>query len=178
MRFAHTLEVPVALWSARRGRHGFTLLELMIVVSLIAIIVSIALPNIMRSRMNANESSAIGSMRTIATGQFGFKAAGFVDANNNGDSDYGTLVQLADPTGDGSTPGFIDEVLASGAKLGYSYQMNVTLGGSDTAATFECVAAPLASGRSGYQQFFVDDSGVIRFTADGNTPTVNSLPVN
>lgn len=159
-------------------RRGFTLIELMIVVALIAIIVSIAIPNLLRSRMASNESAAAGAIRTISTGQIGFKEAAFADANGDGDGDYGTLAQLADPDGGGLTPGFIDGVLGSGHKLGYTFTVNVTPGGPAQAASYTCIAVPIAPGRTGYQQFFVDDSGVIRFTGDGTAVSAASTPLN
>ncbi len=76
----------------KANKRGFTLIELMIVVAVIAIIAAIAIPNLLRSRMSANEASAAGSMRTLSTAEASFQAAGFVDSDGNGEGDYGTLV--------------------------------------------------------------------------------------
>ncbi|GEM_PF-2172656 len=70
---------------------GFTLIELMIVVAIIAIIAAIAIPNLLRSRMSANEANAAGAMRIISTGEVGFQTAGFVDADADGVGDYGAV---------------------------------------------------------------------------------------
>ena len=157
---------------------GFTLIELMIVVAIIAIIAAIAIPNLLRSRMSANEASAAGAMRTIATGEVMFQTAGFVDSDGDGQGDYGTLVQLGDPDGSGATPPFIDSVLAAGSKQGYNFTTTVTAGSATTTPAYTCTAVPAAAGRTGYRQFFVDESGVIRFTADGTAASVASTPLN
>ncbi|HEY4877932.1 MAG TPA: prepilin-type N-terminal cleavage/methylation domain-containing protein, partial [Candidatus Acidoferrales bacterium] len=52
---------------------GFSLIELLIVVAIILIIAAIAIPNLLRARMAANESSAVGSLRTIVTSEFNYQ---------------------------------------------------------------------------------------------------------
>jgi type IV pilus assembly protein PilA len=157
---------------------GFTLIELMIVVAIIAIIAAIAIPNLLRSRMSANEASAIGSMRTISSGEVMFQTAAFVDADTDGVGDYGTLAQLGNPDGSGNTPPFVDNVLAAGTKQGYTFATTLTPGSATAPPAYTCTAAPMAAGRSGFRQFFVDDSGVIRFTADGSAVSATSTPLN
>ncbi len=157
---------------------GFTLIELMIVVAVIAIIAAVTIPNMLRSRMSSNEGAAVGTMRVIAGGEVAFQAANYYDVDDDGQGDYGNLAQLANPTGDGLVEPFIDDVLGGGVKLGYVYTVNVTLGTSTEAPAYTCTAVPAATAKTGLRQFFVDESGVTRFTADGTTPTVWSTPVN
>jgi len=157
---------------------GFTLIELMIVVSVIAVIAAIAIPNLLRSRLAANESSAAGAMRTISTSEVAFQQTGFQDADGDGAGDYGTLPQLADPDGGGATEPFIDDVLGAGQKAGYTFTVNVVPGDPSTASTYTAIASPVSQNNTGVRQFFVDETGVIRYTIDGSIPTVTSSPLN
>ncbi len=163
---------------AIQKKSGFTLIELMIVVAIIAIIAAIAIPNLLRSRMSANEASAAGAMRTISTGEVAFQTAAFVDTDGDGTGDYGSLIQLSNPDGAGATPPFIDQVLGAGSKQGYVFTVAVTNGTATTMPAYTCTSTPAAAGRTGYRQYFVDESGVIRFTADGSAVTVSSAPLN
>ncbi|PIE24354.1 MAG: hypothetical protein CSA62_03475 [Planctomycetota bacterium] len=74
---------------------GFTLIELMIVVAIIAIIASIAIPNLMAARINANESAAIATLKNLASSQAQVQASGVIDANGNGAGEYGYFQELS-----------------------------------------------------------------------------------
>jgi prepilin-type N-terminal cleavage/methylation domain-containing protein len=135
---------------------GFTLIELMIVVAIIAIIAAIAIPNLLRSRMQSNESSAIGNLRTINGSEVAYHAA---------NSQY--AVAFDDLTT--ATPPFLDGNWAA-AKSGYMF----TLGGA--VQNFTANADPATVGTTGNRYFYTDSSGVIRF-ATGGAATAASTPI-
>ncbi|MCH7958661.1 MAG: prepilin-type N-terminal cleavage/methylation domain-containing protein [Candidatus Hydrogenedentes bacterium] len=155
---------------------GFTLIELMIVVAIIGIIVAITVPAFLTSRMNANESSAIASLRMISTSQAGFLAAGLRDDNVDGQADYGTLTQLGDGTLSGEP--FIDQLMALGMKQGYQLTIFVTPGGGASAARYDAYAVPASITQTGIRKFYINEEGVIRYTSDGSNPTTASSPLN
>ncbi len=158
-----------------RKQKGFSLIELLIVVAIILIIAAIAIPNLLRSRIAANESSAVGSVRTINTAEVTY-------ASTYPDTGFAcTLTQLgpnANPTPDSTAASLIDSVLASGTKSGYV----LTLNGAGTctgtpASAYDVAAAPQTPNSSGVRSFCSDQSGVIRYDAAGGACTVTSTPL-
>ncbi len=78
-----------------RKESGFTLIELMIVIAIIAIIALIAIPNLLSSRLVANETSTVGTLRSLASAEAEFQARQIVDQDADGLGEYGFLQELA-----------------------------------------------------------------------------------
>lgn len=152
---------------------GFSLIELLVVVAIILIIVAIAIPNLIRSRIAANESAAVASCRNIVTAEVVYSSTYGIGYSN-------TLLQLGPAVGGAPGPNgadLIDDVLALGSKHGYSFTYTpVDANGDGFVEAFTLNANPLNPGFTGDRYFFTDQSGVIR--ADRNGPAdVNDPPI-
>ena len=150
-----------------RKQKGFSLIELLIVVAIILIIAAIAIPNLLKSRISANEASAVASIRTINTAQQSYAIAypdlGYAD----------TMLKLSMPAvGVPVSPaagGFLDWVLGCPAqpcrKSGYDFTIINTAG--MPVNTYELTATPAVVGQTGVRGFCSDKLSIVRFDVTG-----------
>jgi prepilin-type N-terminal cleavage/methylation domain-containing protein len=142
-----------------KKKQGFTLIELMIVVAIIAIIAAIAIPNLLRSRMNANESAAIKTLKTILDAQ-----GSYFSREGSMSPDYVTMTAATPPYLNGTWDGAVP-------RGGYLYPMTVP-----DAYSFTCEANPEIVDKSGSRAFFLDTGGNIH-EIDGAGPAGDAVPL-
>ena len=156
---------------------GFTLVEIMIVVAIIALLAPIAIPNVLRGRTTANESAAIGNLRALVSSLEMFRSVNNVyptSANWNTDM-YET------PNPDFGPPSFAhamdNSACPSGASnsctQGYLYNYNSAAG-----TAYSITATPNDIGVTGTRSFFVDSSGVIRHCLSSSSKPLATVAVN
>ena len=153
-----------------RKQKGFSLIELLIVVAIILIIAAIAIPNLLRSRIAANEASAVGSVRTINTSEVTYASTYSDIGYSSSLANLGPASSTDACTGTVSSAGacLIDTVLANATsstspKSGFFFTYTNTTGTPSIIYTLK--ADPAVRGQTGQRSFFSDQSGVIRFNA-------------
>ena len=150
-----------------RKQRGFSLIELLIVVAIILIIAAIAIPNLLRARIAANESSAVGSTRTVNTAEVAYNSAyptvGFAVTLN---SLAGTCTGSTVPTSTSAC--LIDNVLGASnatSKSGYSFALDAGGSTSTPQGAYSMDAAPITVNQTGVRYFCSAADGVVRYGA-------------
>ena len=152
---------------------GYSLIELLIVVSVILIIAAIAVPNFFRAKLAANEASAVSSCRTVNTAEFTFMA--FYQQGYTS-----TLEQLGPPASGPATSAaadLVDAGLAGGQRSGYLFTYTPSGLGNTGYTSYGFQASPAIPNSTGTRYFFTDPSGVIRQNVGGPAgPSDSSVP--
>ena len=157
----------------RNKQKGFSLIELLIVVAIILIIAAIAIPNLIRSKMAANESSAVASLRTYNTSLVAYSTTYQTDP----DTSFAQLGPATTPSA--SAADLVDSLLGSAQPVKSGYSFTYTPGappsGSTIISTYTILADP-SNSSTGQRHFFTDQSGVIRANTQA-VASVNDPPI-
>lgn len=129
-------------------RKGFTLVEVMIVVAIIALLAAIAIPNLLRARVNANEANAQATLRTISTGAESYAAA------NNGN--YPTAVSVLT----GATPPYLNADYTASVTNGYNFTC-----GTMSASAYNCTATPATCNTTGTRAYTITTGAILTSAA-------------
>ncbi|HLZ41219.1 MAG TPA: prepilin-type N-terminal cleavage/methylation domain-containing protein [Candidatus Sulfotelmatobacter sp.] len=158
-----------------RRQRGFSLIELLIVVAIILIIAAIAIPNLLRARMAANESSAVASVRTLTTAEITFQTAYPTVGYSTG---AGGLLALGGALNAACKPAstsacLIDSVLANNGnpknsgKSGYSFNTGAGAQAGGVSVGYTIQASPLTINQTGIRGFCAEEDAVIRVDPAG-----------
>ena len=154
----------------RTNQEGFTLIELLIVMSVMLILMTLAIPQMLKLTKQAHETSAFQSVRTLNQAELQYSSA--YPANGFACS----LTALGGKSGSAPTPQaaqLISDDLASGNKAGYTFAIvncnKVSINNQDQYTSYQITAVPNSVGRSGDRGFCSDENGTVRYDPQGGT---------
>ena len=155
-----------------RREEAFSLIELIIVVAIILVIAAIAIPSLIRSKIAANQASAIESLRVIGTSEVTYAAT-------YGGGYSATLAVMGPgPSGalaTSSAAGLIDDLLANGSKSGYTFTYSPTLLDSTGRYNgYTVLANPIIAGTTGADYYYEDETHLIRMNTTAPAGSTDS----
>ena len=155
-----------------RKQKGFSLIELLIVVAIILIIAAIAIPNLLRARIAANESSSVSSIRTINTAEVSYATS---YPNNGYAANLAQLGGAIPCTPQPASACLIDNTLAAGTKSGYTFTaVGANPAPNGALMTYGAGAAPVTPNQTGVRRFCSNEDGVIKY--DLNVALAAAVP--
>jgi type IV pilus assembly protein PilA len=155
----------------RRYDAGFTLVELLIVMSVMLILMTLAVPQYLKVRKTAQEASAVESIHNIVAAELSYSAAYPANGFTCTISQLGGDARSGAPSNQSAQ--LIDQALTTGQKSGYTFAITncnkVTINNQDMYTSFEVTAVPQSVGKSGDNGFCSDESSTIRKDPTGGT---------
>lgn len=160
-----------------KADEGFTLIELLIVMSVMLILMTLAVPQLLKLRKQANETSAMQSVRAIVQAELQYNST----YPQNG---FACSLQALGGNPKSGAPSaqnaqFIDEGLSGGQKAGYTFAVTncskVTVNNQDMITSYQITAVPQAVGKTGDRGFCSDENNVIRYDPSGGTNCTQSV---
>ena len=164
-------------YARRNAEDGFTLIELLIVMSVMLILMTLAIPQVLKIHKQADETSAVQSMRTIGNAESQYNSA----YPSNGFS-CGLAALGGDPHSGPPTPQaaqMLDSALATGSKAGYLFSVGpctkVTINNTDMYTGYQVTAVPASVGKSGDRGYCMDENNLIKYDPNGGTNCTQTL---
>jgi len=171
---------PLPTAEPPKTTRGFSLIELLIVVAIILIIAAIAIPNLLRSKISANEASAVSTLRTMNTALVNYSNSYPSMPGAGPNCGYPPSLANLKPGNPASATAadLLDSVLGAAnpiIKSGYTFKyVPVNPDGNGCNSDYTITAIPQTVGTTGQKGFLTDHRTIVRFTTDGSVPTANS----
>jgi type IV pilus assembly protein PilA len=165
----------------RTESNGFSLIELLIVVAIILVIAAIAIPNFLRSRVAANQASAVESLRTLSTAEFTYSSTynagytatlGYLGRPPSGSPDDFTDAAIVDDVLSGTAAGGASAMTSTKNGYLFTYSPGAVINGQ--VLSFAINADPINRGTTGLNSYFVDQTGVVRQNATTQASAADS----